>query len=204
MYNIYCNIPATYIIIYAYSFRKYFSIQDDRIMNNILLGNIISFVGSVVMIYVGVLKSKKAILITQGIQCGIMAVSNIVLGGLSGCLTNLITVIRNVYCLKFNYNRPVKIVLIAVQIVLGIIFCKTNIMMWLPLLAGCLFTWCMDSDNIHVLKYIIILAQIMWLLYDFTISNYVGMAFDTAAVVSNFVGILRLRKSNDDSSDNPS
>ena len=122
MYNIYCNIPATYIIIYAYSFRKYFSIQDDRIMNNILLGNIISFVGSVVMIYVGVLKSKKAILITQGIQCGIMAVSNIVLGGLSGCLTNLITVIRNVYCLKFNYNRPVKIVLIAVGSVFGVLF----------------------------------------------------------------------------------
>ena len=66
-------------------------------MNIVLIANIISFVGAVIMVVSGLLKTKRTILIAQNIQFAIQAVGNILLGGYSGAAINLISIVRNVF-----------------------------------------------------------------------------------------------------------
>ena len=50
-------------------------------MINLLVGNIIAFIASILMVYSGLLKQKQKILYFQTIQFGLAVISNIIFGG---------------------------------------------------------------------------------------------------------------------------
>ena len=52
-------------------------------MNLLLIGNAISMVGCLIMVLIGFLKRKNAILIAQCVQCLFMGAGNLILGGIS-------------------------------------------------------------------------------------------------------------------------
>ncbi len=56
-----------------------------------------------------------------------------------------------------------------------------------------LFTWFLDSENVILLKVLIAGMQLMWLVYDISISNYVGMVVDVVSAVTNVVGIFLVK-----------
>ena len=53
-------------------------------MNIIVIGNIVAFIGAILMVLVGFIKTKRNILIAQNIQFLIMGLGNLILGGVSG------------------------------------------------------------------------------------------------------------------------
>lgn len=61
----------------------------------ILLGNIVALIASIFMVISGILKEKKKMLWAQTIQIFLLIVSNIILGGLSGAISNTAGLIRN-------------------------------------------------------------------------------------------------------------
>ena len=69
----------------------------------LIIGNIIALIGSILMIYAGVIKDKKGILLVQSLQVGLLGISNLVLGGISGFIINTINFIRNIICYKEGY-----------------------------------------------------------------------------------------------------
>lgn len=163
-------------------------------MNIILLGNIICFTGSVIMVLTGFVKTKKKILLTQCAQFTIMSAGNFVLGGISGGIADAICVIRNLISLKWEFTLPLKIIFIGIQIALTAVFNDAGIIGWLPVIAACIFTWCLDSKNEILLKALIILAQIMWGIYDISIHNYATLCFDVATCITNLAGIIMILK----------
>ena len=64
----------------------------------------------------------------------------------------------------------------------------------MPVLAMCLFTWFLDTENVVLLKVLIVVMQLMWLVYDISIVNYVGMVVDVVSAITNTVGIFLLKK----------
>lgn len=71
-------------------------------MFNLILGNFIALIASILMIYVGTIKDKSKIIFTQTIQIMIIIISNIILGGITGAIINIICCIRNILCYKKN------------------------------------------------------------------------------------------------------
>jgi hypothetical protein len=65
---------------------------------------------------------------------------------------------------------------------------------WLPILAGAIFTWYLDTKSEVVLKLVIIGTLVLWLIYDLYYYNYVSSAFDTATIISNSIGLWMLQK----------
>ena len=126
-------------------------------MNTILLGNLISLAGAVLMVVIGFIKRKEKVLAVQCVQFSLMGVGNLVLGGVTGALSNLIGL--------------------------------------LPVIAACIFTWFLDVKSDLDMKILLIGTQCLWLVYDFTIMNYVSFAFDIMCLCSNGVGIYRIRRS---------
>ena len=157
--------------------------------NTVLLGNIVTFAGALIMVYVGFLKTKKSILTAQSVQCLIMGIGNLILGGMTGFMANMVTIARNLFCLKKEMTVPFKLIFITLQLALGVPFNNLGVIGLLPVLAACLFTWFLDTKSEIVLKILIITAQVMWLVFDATIRNYVSVTMDVFTILSNLAGI---------------
>ena len=163
-------------------------------MNLLLVGNAISMVGCLVMVFIGFLKKKHHILIAQCVQCLFMGIGNLVLGGISGFVCNVVNIVRNLVFLKLRNTLFLKILFILLQFVLSIGSLSTGFISWLPILAAALFTWCMDTKSEAKLKICILVTQVMWLTYDLHFRNYAASAFDVMTMVSNCIGLYLICK----------
>ena len=91
-------------------------------MIQIIIGNIIALIASVIMVYSGYIKEKKKIFYVQTVQIGLSVISNLVLGGITGAIINAISCIRNILCYKEKLNTIAKIILIVLAIGLSLAF----------------------------------------------------------------------------------
>ncbi len=102
---------------------------------NIITGNIIGLIAAIIMMLSGVIKSKKKILIWQTIQIGITVISNIILGGITGIIVNLLSVIRNILCYKDKLNIIAKIIISSLATIISIKFNNLGIVGYLPVIS---------------------------------------------------------------------
>lgn len=163
-------------------------------MNTFVLGNAISMIGCLIMVAIGLLKKKSHILIAQSVQCCFMGFGNLILGGVSGFICNIVTIIRNLVFVKHRVTTGLKLFFIGLQLLLSLGSLSTNLVTWLPLVSAALFTWFLDTASAAKLKIVILCTQVMWLVYDLYYRNYVAAAFDVMTMVSNLVGFFMVRK----------
>lgn len=162
-------------------------------MNIIVIGNVISFAGAMLMVAVGFLRTRKSILLTQCAMFSLMGTANIILGGMTGAVSSLVSIIRNLFCMKGPLSVPVKLFIIAIQVMLSLRVNTLGWIGWLPIISACFYTWMIDVKDETSLKLVLIAAQSMWFVYDLTIHNYVGFTFDILTILSNMYGIFSLR-----------
>ena len=108
-------------------------------MNILLIGNAVSMVGCLIMVGIGFLKRKQHILLAQSVQCLFMGAGNLILGGVSGFICNVVTIARNLVFAKWDVTLPLKLFFIALQVVLSLGSLGDGLICWLPILAaaGC-------------------------------------------------------------------
>ena len=163
-------------------------------MNHILLGNGIALFGAALMAAIGLIKQRKHILTAQCIQFGIMGVANLILGGISGFVSALVSITRNLICLKWKFTTHIKIGIISIQAVLALGINRSGVIGTLPGLSACICTWVLDTKDEIKLKEVIIIAQVCWLIYDLSILNYVSFAFDIITILANLIGIVTITR----------
>lgn len=165
-------------------------------MENIIIGNIISLLGAILMASIGLLKKRKSILLVQCVQFGLLGTANFVLGGITGTLSAAVSIVRNLVCLKHDMTMPIKLTFTCI---LGAFCLFANSAGWLgilPLLSTCIYTWLLDIKDERRLKYVLIVAQLFWVVYDAALSNYVSFVFDIITIITNIIGIAALKKNN--------
>lgn len=163
-------------------------------MNTLLIGNAVSMVGCLIMVGIGFLKKKQHILMAQSVQCLFMGVGNLILGGVSGFICNMVTIARNLVFAKREVTLFLKLFFIALQVVLSLGSLGDGIISWLPILAAAVFTWFLDTKSETGLKCVILSTQVMWLIYDISYRNYVATIFDMLTMCSNLMGLYMIQK----------
>ena len=164
----------------------------------VLIANILTLVGSVILTLSGLTKKKRGFLLSQ---CGmnvLFITSNVLLGGYSGAVVNGVNLCRNLTTCKGRLTKPVKVVIILIQIGLTAMFGTGSVIMWLPVIGNSVFTWIMDTEDMVFLKSVFASTQIIWALYDFHIKNYAGVPFDIAAALTSLIAIARELKARKD------
>ena len=164
-------------------------------MNILLIGNAVSMVGCLIMVGIGFLKRKQHILLAQCVQCLFMGAGNLILGGFSGFISNLVTILRNLIFSRWDVTLPLKIFFIALQTVLSLGALGNGLINWLPILAAAVFIWFLDTRSESKLKLVILSTQIMWLIYDLHYLNYMAATFDVLTMGSNLIGLYMILKS---------
>ena len=171
-------------------------------MTNIIIGNIIALIASILMVISGLQKKKKTILFIQIIQIALSVISNIVLGGYTGAVINAISCVRDILCYKDKLGTKEKIIIIILAIGLTIIFNNLSLIGLLPLIATIVYISFMNTKDVVKFKFLVIFSMIMWLVYDLYIKSYTSGIFDFLSIVANIIAIYQLQKNNKKKIDN--
>lgn len=165
-------------------------------MINIVIGNIIALIASIIMVYSGLLKQKKRILYAQTIQIGLSVLSNIILGGITGAIINTLSYIRNILCYKDKLDLKAKIVIIILATSLSLIFNNLGIVGLLPVISIITYSFLMNTQNVIKFKWLIIFTMLMWFIYDLFIKSYTSAAFDFMNIIANIISIIQIKLKN--------
>ncbi len=163
------------------------------IMTYIVIGNVIALLSSIVMVYSGIVKTKKKVLFYQTIEVILAFISYLFLGGISGAIINLINALRNVLCYKNKLNTVSKIIISVLSIISVVYFNNDGVIGLLPLICILIYLWFMTIKDITNFKILIIILMTIWAVYDFLLKNYVGCIFDVLTILANIVSIFRIR-----------
>lgn len=167
----------------------------DDMTNMQKAGNIICFAGAVIMILVGFIKSQERIIAVQCAQFGLMGIGNLIIGGISGFISNLVSIIRNLIVFKTKkLSIALKIFFIALQGVLTAFFDFGNPYALLPFLATVIFTIFLDTKDARILKLAIIAGEILWVFYDLHNRNYASFIMDLITIISNITGLIAVQR----------
>ena len=164
-------------------------------MDPVVIGNVVSFIGAMFMIAIGFLKRKRHILVAQCFQFGIMGAGQWILGGITGVISNLVSIVRNLVCMWLPFRLPLKLTFMLIQVLMTLAVKPVGLVAWFPTVAACLYTWFLDTKKETLLKIVIIACQLLWIVYDASIQNYSALIFDVFTVFSNLVGIFMIQKS---------
>ncbi len=162
-------------------------------MNLTFIANIISLLGAIVMVAIGLIKENKHVLEVQCLQFTLMGIANFMLKATSGGISNVVGILRNLYSLKKPMETPVKIGFIILQVAISLLAGMNGMIGWLPVLATVIFTIFVDAKNPYVMKGVIIFTVALWFIYDLHFHNYTASAFDIMTILSNTFTVLKMR-----------
>lgn len=163
-------------------------------MTQIIIGNIIALIGSLLMVYSGTIKQKKKILIVQTIQIGLYIISNLILGGITGAIINALSFVRNVLYYKDKLGKKEKLIISILAITLSLLFNNLGIIGLLPLISTVVYIWLMSIKDVIKFKKLIIFTMILWFIYDLVIKSYSSAVFDFMNIIANVISIIQLKK----------
>ncbi|MBR2241063.1 MAG: YgjV family protein [Clostridia bacterium] len=165
-------------------------------MTQIIIGNIIALIASILMVLAGLQKKKKKILFIQIIQIALSVISNLVLGGYTGAIINALSCVRDILCYKDKMGTKEKIIIIILAVGLSLAFNNLGWIGLLPLIATVVYITFMNTKDVVKFKLLIIFSMVMWLIYDLYIKSYTSGVFDFMSVIANIVAIWQIKRHN--------
>ncbi len=159
----------------------------------LIFGNVVALLGSLLMVYTGLIKKKQKIILFQTIQIGLFVLSNIILGGITGAIINALSMIRNILCYKNKLGLKEKIIITILSIVLSLSFNNLGIIGLLPVISTVTYIWLIDIKNVSRFKILVIFTMILWFIYDMTIKSYTSAFFDFMNICANIISIILIK-----------
>ena len=160
----------------------------------LILGNIIALIASILMVYSGLIKNKKKILLIQTTQISLSIVSNIVLGGITGAIINFIGMIRNILCYRDKLGTFEKIIITILSITLSLLFNNLGLIGLLPVVSTVTYVWLMNQNDVIKFKILVMFTMLLWGIYDLTIKSYTSCVFDFMTILTNTISIYKINK----------
>lgn len=160
----------------------------------ILIANIIDFAAALIQVGSGSIKQKSKILVVQTIQLLMQAGSMLLLGGVTGAVSNVLSCYRNYLCYKDKLTTFWKAVLIAASVVMTILLNEQGLLGILPAAVCTVYILLMDIKDPVKFKLLVTLSFIPWMFYHFVLQSYVGAFFDAATIVTNGITLCTMMK----------
>ena len=161
-------------------------------MNLALIGKIFSLLACILMVLIGYLKHKKTILWAQNLQFILFSISYACLGGMSAVVGNMVSLLRNLICLKWNLTLPLQMFFIALQGVITFFATENRWIDWLPFMAATFITITLSSRKDIVIKLGCIGSILCFGTYDFFLKNWPVFAFDCFSMITSLIGVYRI------------
>ena len=160
----------------------------------LIAANVIDFLAALLQVSSGAIKKKGRILVVQIIQLLMQAVSMLLLGGVTGAVSNVLSCYRNYLCYKEKLTTPWKVALIAASVLMTILLNDQGILGMLPAAVCTVFIIFMDVKDPIKFKLLVTLSFVPWMVYHFILGSYVGAAFDAETIITNAITLIAMIK----------
>lgn len=170
----------------------------------IILGNIFALFSKIFMIISFHQKTKKSIMGFQIFDGIFNLLSLFVLSGYSGVTTVIVSLTRNIVT-YINESKKITnkkylltemILLVIANNVLGVFYNNRGYWGLLPLIASTIYTISLFLSNDAIfIKQILLLNLILWTLYYFVISNFVGIIMSMFGMFNIMISLYKNKKS---------
>ena len=88
----------------------------------VIIANIIDFIASLLQVGSGAIKKKSKLRAVQTVQLLLQGISMLLVGGITGAISNVLSCYRNYLCYKEKLNKVWKGILIAASVAMTIFF----------------------------------------------------------------------------------
>ena len=160
----------------------------------VVTANIIDFIAAMIQVASGSIRRKSKILVVQIIQILLQAVSMLLLGGVTGAVSNVISCFRNYLCYKEKLSKIWKFIIIAVSIAMTILLNDQGLLGIIPTVICTIYIIFMDVKDPIKFKLLVTLSFVPWIFYHFALKSYIGAIFDVATVISNGITLYLMIK----------
>lgn len=158
----------------------------------VIVANVIDFLAAMVQVGSGAIKKKSKILIVQIVQLLMQAVSMLLLGGITGAVSNVISCFRNYLCYKERLSTIWKIVFIAAFVGMTLILNDQGFLGIIPAAVCVIYIIFMDIKDPIGFKILVTLSFVPWMFYHFYLKSYTGAIFDGATIVTSLVTLFKM------------
>lgn len=159
----------------------------------LLLGNIFSLLSAIFFAVSAFSSKKEKLTALQATDSVFNAISQIILGGYTGAITNIVAIIRNISLCKYKitWKNGWFFVLASAS---GLIFTQTWIDI-LPPIASIIYTIALISiQDIQKLRISICINVLLWAIYSFTIQAYPTFLISVITLVTTIISIIINKK----------
>ena len=146
------------------------------------------------------LNTKKSILLAQTASSFFTAVGYFFLGAFSGCVLNVICLVRNFAYLFLKEKSKLRIPVVSLLSLSMVVF---GALTWqgpqslLIMIALAVNTVFLSFGNPQLLRYSILFTSTAILIYNVYVFTVGGIANESVAIISSLIGIVRFKKSGD-------
>ena len=165
-------------------------------MNKIIIGNFIALFAASLSIIIGFIKNKKDILSIQTLQYLVYTISNIILGGFTGAITDLISIVRNILSYKEKLTKRIITLIIIISIILTLMFNNLGLIGLFPLFGNIIYILFINTTDEFKFKILILITMLFWLVYDITIKSYTSAVFDLVSIMACLISAFHMYTTN--------
>ena len=164
-------------------------------MDRLVLGNVISLVGSLFLLLSCTAKTKKTIAIYQLLQCLVLTVSQIVFGKGGGAVSMAAAGLRNLLIASGHYGLIPMLILSGLTLVLGIYLNTSGIIGLMPVGIGVFYTVSLyKARDAVAVKLALSVLLFVWIVYSALIGDIFGTFSNITAQVLNLITLFKLRR----------
>lgn len=153
-------------------------------MNSFIVGNIVALIAASLSIILGIIKNREKIIYIQTIQFLIFIISNLILGGFTGAIANIIGVTRNILSYKEKLTKAIILLIIIISIILTLMFNNLGFIGLFPLVNTIIYTLFINEKNPFKFKILLLISFILWFIYDINIKSYASAIFDLVSFIT--------------------
>ena len=159
-----------------------------------IIANIIDLIAACIHVFSGSIKQKTKILLVQIVQLLFQGISMLLLGGVTGAISNVLSCFRNYLCYKDKLSVFWKILLIAASIAMTIVLNDQGFLGIIPAAVCTVFIIFMDTKDPVKFKALVTITFVPWMFYHFILKSYVGAMFDAATIITNGITLCLMWK----------
>ncbi|MBO7273352.1 MAG: YgjV family protein [Clostridia bacterium] len=160
----------------------------------VIIANIIDFVASLLQVGSDAIKKKSKLLAVQTVQLLLQGISMLLVGGITGAISNVLSCYRNYLCSKEKLNRVWKGILIAASVAMTVFFNTQGWLGVIPVAVCTVYILLMDVKDPIKFKLLVTLSFVPWIVYHFVLQLYVAAIFDAASVISSAVTLFLMMR----------
>jgi len=143
------------------------------------------------------MRTQKQLLVVNTITCAVFCAHYILIGAYSGFALNFLCIFRNFGYFYRNKKHPdskvIPIVFTVTMLIVGILSWHA----WysvLSVIGLVVNTWYMSASNPQTVRKSILYSSPLVLLYDVFVLSLGGIVYESVAIISAIIGIIRFRK----------